>query len=53
MPILLPLGFTQKSKKIDSNAIFILDKINDIGDLESASFNVINSLNIIPENNYE
>ncbi|MDU8885744.1 DUF2092 domain-containing protein [Yeosuana sp. MJ-SS3] len=38
------LSFAQESKKIDSTAIFILDKMNDIiGDLESVSFNVATS----------
>lgn len=40
--IILPFfAFTQESKKIDSTAIFILDKMNDIiGNLESVSFDV-------------
>ena len=43
--------FPQGAKNIDSTAIFILDKMNDIiGDLESVSFNISNATDKINPN---
>lgn len=45
-------GYAQEIKKVDSTAIFILDKMSDvIGDLESVSFNLKNSTDKFDENN--
>jgi len=55
--LLLPLlfisffGYAQEVKKIDSSAIFILDKMGDvIGDLESVSFSLKNSTDKLDAN---
>ena len=46
------LGFSQGTKDIDSTAIFILDKMSDIiGNLESVSFDLKNSIDKIDINN--
>lgn len=51
--LILPfIGFTQESKTIDSTAIFILDKMSDvIGNLESVTFNLNNSIDKFDDNN--
>jgi len=43
--LLIPsMGFAQETKKLDSTAVFILDKMSAlIGDLESVSFHITNS----------
>lgn len=51
--LMLPfIGFTQDSKEMDSTAIFILDQMSDvIGDLESVTFNLNNSIDKFDDNN--
>ena len=45
-------GFSQETKKMDSTAIFILDKMsNVIGELESCTFELVTSSDHLNEEN--
>ena len=53
LPILLLtlIGYSQEEKKMDSTAIFILDKMSDnIGSLESVTFDLSNSIDEFDDN---
>ena len=54
LPLLLIsfFGIAQEAKEIDSTALFILDQMGEvIGDLESVSFNLSNSIDILDIDN--